>query len=252
MSRQLRLARYASSLLAARQESLHAQYNEQRRLIEQHELRELTAKAEMRAFQAQINPHFLFNTLNVLANLIHDNPQRAERVTEQLAEVFRYILESTQREWVSVEEEIGFLQAYVDIETARFGKRLRPHWSLDPAAARLPIVPMLLQPLVENAVRHGIGPALEGGDLWINATLQNDQLVLQVQDSGIGMSGRSTGAGSGVGLSNVRERVHRCYGVEADLVLSPREPHGTCATLLLPIEKGDMAFSPGIRKGASR
>ena len=171
MSRQLRLARSAALQLAAQQEWLHGRDNERRRLVERHQMRELTAKAEMRALQAQINPHFLFNTLNVLANLIQDNPERAERLTEQLAEVFRYALESTRREWVSLEEEVRFLQAYLDIERARFGERLRHHWSLEPAAAKIPIVPMLLQPLVENAVRHGIAPALQGGDLWVIAKL---------------------------------------------------------------------------------
>lgn len=235
MSRQLRLARSAALQLSAQQEWLRSQDNETRRLIEQHELRELTAKAEMRALQAQINPHFLFNTLNVLANLIQDNPERAERVTEQLADVFRYLLESTRHEWVSLEEEVRFLRAYLDIETARFGERLRHHWSLDAVVGRIPIVPMLLQPLVENAVHHGIAPAIEGGDVWIEAKLHKGQLVLQVEDSGVGISARPSQPGFGVGLNNVRDRLCRCYGEGAELVLEGREPRGTRATLLLPV-----------------
>jgi signal transduction histidine kinase len=244
MSRQLRLARSAALLLAAQQEWLRSQDNERRRLMEQHELRELTARAEMRALQAQINPHFLFNTLNVLANLIQDNPERAERVTEQLAEVFRYVLESTRREWVSLEEEVRFLKAYLDIETTRFGERLRHHWNLDPIAAKARIVPMLLQPLVENAVRHGITPSPEGGDLWIDAKVHNSStLVLQVEDSGVGISARSSRPGCGVGLNNVRERLSRCYGAEAKLVIEPRDPKGTRATLFLPVEAAGATIS---------
>ena len=245
MSRQLRLARSAALLLAAQQEWLHGQDNERRRLIEQHKLRELTARAEMRALQAQINPHFLFNTLNVLANLIQDSPERAERVTEQLAEVFRYVLESTRREWVSLEEEVRFLQAYLDIECTRFGERLRHHWNLDPIAAKVRIVPMLLQPLVENSVRHGIAPSPEGGDLWIDAKVHNSsRLVLQVEDSGVGISARSSRAGFGVGLNNVRERLSRCYGPGAELVMEARDPKGTRATLVLPVEGVGATTSP--------
>jgi LytS/YehU family sensor histidine kinase len=224
-------------LLATQKEWLRGQDNERRRLIEQHKLRELTARAEVRALQAQINPHFLFNTLNVLANLIQDNPQRAERVTEQLAEVFRYALESTRRERVSLEEEVRFLQAYLEIETTRFGKRLRHHWNVDATAAKVSIVPMLLQPLVENAVRHGIAPSPEGGDLWIDAKLHSgSKLVLQVEDSGVGISARSSKPGFGVGLSNVRERLCRCYGTGAELLMEAREPIGTRATLFLPVD----------------
>lgn len=186
--------------------------------------------------QAQINPHFLFNTLNVLANLISDNPERAEQVTEQLAEVFRYALEATRREWVSLEEEVRFLRAYLDIESARFGARLRHHWNLDPAAVNLLIAPMLLQPLVENAVRHGIAPALQGGDLWIEARLRDGRLMLQVDDSGVGFSTGSSKPGFGVGLNNVRERLCRSYGQQARLLMEAREPMGTRAILWLPLE----------------
>ena len=236
MSRQLRLARSAALQLAVQQEWLHNQDKERRRLVEQHQLRELTARAEMRALQAQINPHFLFNALNVLANLIQDDPDGAERVTEQLAEVFRYSLESTRREQVSLEEEVRFLQAYLEIERARFGERLRHHWSVDSAAAGVSIVPMLLQPLVENAVRHGIAPALQGGDVWVSARLDGKQLVLQVEDNGIGLSANSSKPGFGLGLSNVRERLFRCYGASAGFVMEARKPGGTRATLCLPLE----------------
>jgi signal transduction histidine kinase len=251
MSRQLRLARSAALQLAAQQERLQSQDKERRRMVERHELRELTARAEMRALQAQINPHFLFNTLNVLANLIQDSPERAERLIEQLAEVFRYALESTRREWVSLEEEVRFLQAYLDIESARFGDRLRHHWSLEPSASKIQIAPMLLQPLVENAVRHGIAPALQGGELWIRVKLDANQLVLEVEDSGVGISAGSSKPGFGVGLNNVKERLRRCYGRGAELVLEARRPEGTCATLFLPAGAATAA-SPSPRLEVSR
>jgi signal transduction histidine kinase len=241
MSRQLRLARSAALQVAAQLEWLRGRDSEHRRLVEQHELREVTARAEVRALQAQINPHFLFNALNALANLIQESPDRAERVTEQLAEVFCYALESTRRERVSLDEEVRFLQAYLDIEQARFGERLRHHWSLDPEAAKIQIAPMLLQPLVENAVRHGIAPSLQGGDVWVSAWLTGKELVFQVEDSGVGIAADSSKSGFGVGLNNVRERLLRCYGGSATLLLEPRKPQGTRATLSLPLEAGWVA-----------
>ena len=241
MSRQLRLARTAALQIAAQQERLYRQASERRRLVEQHELGELTARAEMRALQAQINPHFLFNSLNVIANLIHDHPERAERLTEQLAEIFRYALESTRRERVSLGDEVHFLQCYLEIERARFGERLRYHCSLDAGAASICIAPMLLQPLVENAVRHGIAPALAGGDLWINARLVDGCLVVEVEDSGVGLQNCSSKPGKGVGLNNVKARILRCYGESAQLRLEARHPMGTRAMLVLPTESATPA-----------
>jgi hypothetical protein len=144
MSRQQRIARTAALQLAAHHHQLA-----------QLELKELTARAQVHALQAQINPHFLFNTLNVLASLIHSDPQKAEMVTEELADVFRYALESTRQEWVTLDDELHFLEAYLGIKKARFDERLRFSFDVDPSLRSMKIPPMILQPLVENAVKHG-------------------------------------------------------------------------------------------------
>ncbi len=223
MSRQLQLARTAVLQLAGHHHQLS-----------QHELRELTARAQMQALQAQINPHFLFNTLNVLANLIHTNPEKAERITEELAEIFRYALESTRSEWVSLEDELRFLESYLEIEKARFEERLAYFFEIDPAVRSLKIPPMILQPLVENAVKHGISPKLEGGEVRVTARADADRLVIVVDDSGVGHRTKSRQRGSGIGLNNVRARLEHVYGDAGTLQLQERSPAGTRALLVLP------------------
>lgn len=223
MSRQLRLVRTAALQLATHHHQLT-----------QHQLRELTARAQMRALQAQINPHFLFNTLNVLANLIHTNTAKAEHVTEELAEIFRYALESTRVEWVRLEDELRFLESYLEIEKARFEERLAYSFEVDENLRSLRIPPMILQPLVENAIKHGISPKVEGGEVRITGQLESDRLQLIVEDTGAGHLNRSRQRGSGIGLTNVRERLQHVYGDAGSLKLEELSPAGTRAVLVLP------------------
>jgi len=223
MSRQQRIARTAALQLAAHHHQLV-----------QHELKETTARAQVRALQAQINPHFLFNTLNVLASLIHSDPEKAERVTEELAEIFRYALESTRFEWVTLGDEIKFLQAYLDIEKARFDDRLRYMFNVDASMRCINIPPMILQPLVENAIRHGIGQLLEGGEVRIHARSAQDSIVITVEDTGTGTRSLKRHGGSGIGLANVRERLNHIYGESASFRLEEITEGGMRAVLVLP------------------
>jgi signal transduction histidine kinase len=227
MSRQLSVLRTAALQLAAHHHQLR-----------QHEMRELTARAQMRALQAQINPHFLFNTLNVLASLIDSDPRKAERVTIELADIFRYALESTRLEWVTLDDELRFLEAYLEIEKARFNERLVYSIQIDGQLRSMKIPPMILQPLVENAVRHGIGSKLEGGEIRIAAYEKGSGISLTVEDTGIGMNGASRHRGTGIGLTNVRERLKHVYGDEANLQLESIQPSGTRAVVALPPTNG--------------
>jgi hypothetical protein len=225
MSRQLRIARTAALQLAAHHHQLH-----------QHQLRELTARAEIRALRAQINPHFLFNTLNVLANLIHSNPAKAERVTEELSGIFRYALESTRVEWVALNDELEFLESYLAIEKARFEERLSYSFAVDEETRSLKIPPMILQPLVENAVKHGIAPEVNGGNVKVSGQAMSDYFLIEVADTGAGRNGsrRQSHQGTGIGLKNVRERLMQVYGEAAMLKLEDIDSGGTRATLILP------------------
>jgi signal transduction histidine kinase len=230
MSRQLQLARTSALQIAAQHQRLKREESERQSLVEKHELRETTALAQMRALQAQINPHFLFNTLNTLAALIDSNPEKAEHVTEDLADVFRYALESTRKERVTLDDEVKFLESYLAIEKARFAARLSYSFDVDDAARNLSIPPMILQPLVENAVRHGIGQKIEGGEVRVRARVNAGRLTLRVEDTGVGFGGERPG---GVGLTNTRDRLRHAYGDAAEFRIERLEPEGTTMVITL-------------------
>src|SRR5262245_51608248 len=195
---------------------------------------EVTSRAPNRALEAQIRPQFLFNTLNVLSNLIHTDPRKAEDLTEELATVFRYTLDATRTEWVSLEDELRFVTSYLQIEKARFEGRLRYQIQLDQQTKDVRIPPMILQPLVENAVRHGIASRIEGGIVRLSAKLSAGRLVLMVEDSGSGLKTGDNSDRHGIGLKNVSDRLKHIYHDEAMLRLSALEPAGTRVTLTLP------------------
>jgi LytS/YehU family sensor histidine kinase len=238
MSRHLRLGQTTALQLAAQYERVIREEFERQQLISQHELRELTSNAQIRALQAQIRPHFLFNTLNVLSNLIHADPRKAEDLTEELASVFRYTLEATSKEWVPLEDELRFVTSYLRIEKARFERRLSYLIDMEPQTETVRIPPMILQPVVENAVRHGIASRIEGGVVRLSARLSDGQLALVVEDSGSGLKAEDNSDRRGIGLKNVRDRLKHIYRGEAMLRLSVLEPVGTRVTLTLP------TFSP--------
>jgi signal transduction histidine kinase len=188
---------------------------------EQH-LRLLAGRAELRALRAQINPHFLFNALNAIAGLIPDQPQLADETVEQLAQVFRYTLRKSEKEWVRLDEEVEFAAAYLRVEQARFGARLRVEFDVDAAAGGVQIPAMSIQPLIENAVKHGVS-AVEGrGTVRLSVRLGGGALSIEVLDNGPGFpAGFSLASaesnGTGHGLRNVAERLRGYYGDSAQL-----------------------------------
>ena len=204
----------------------------QRRLNEvEREKREV--EAHLRLLQAQIEPHFLFNTLANVSSLIEVDAVQARRLLERLNDWLRVALARTRSESATLGDELTLLENYLQILQMRFGTRLR--WQIEAAEATRAIKfpPMLLQPLVENAIRHGIEPKLGGGQLKISATIELGVLRLRVDDDGAGF-GDKTG-GSGAGLENIRSRLMVLYGSAAKLELETNETGGVSSILEIPI-----------------
>ena len=171
------------------------------------------ASARLAELQSRIRPHFLFNTLNTALALVQVDPRQAETVLEDLAELFRVALADTGVA-VTLDEEIALAQRYLAIEQLRFGQRLAVEWDLDPAAAAAPLPPLVLQPLVENAVRHGIEPALAGGRIVVRTRAVRGMAEVLVSNTLPEEPGRP---GSGIALANVAERLRLLHDVAASL-----------------------------------
>jgi signal transduction histidine kinase len=204
------------------------------------ELGDLAATAQLAALRAQINPHFLFNSLNSIAQLIHVDPTKAEACVERLAEIFRYLLNRAEQDFVPLAEELQMTNAYLEIERARFDERLRVETVIDPEALRRLIPNLVLQPLVENAVKHGLSRKVGPGTLRIAARLDGDVLTLVVGDDGIGMSSTVLAHvyERGVGLRNLRARLERLYGPAHLPEITSTPGGGTRVELRLPASQG--------------
>jgi two-component system sensor histidine kinase AlgZ len=210
---------------------------EEVRLVEAR-LREEAARAQLAALQARINPHFFFNTLNTIASLLEDDIEAAEEVLHRLAGLFRYAFKASDTAAVALSEELAFTRDYLAIERARFGDRLQVEWDIDPDSEQVPIPGLLLQPLVENAVGHGIAPRVEGGKVLVSSRLVDRTLHLDVVDDGVGIShSQDELVKDGHGLGNVRRRLAAIYGGRGSLsLLNHPGRTGTVARLLLPAD----------------
>jgi sensor histidine kinase YesM len=218
--------------------------------VREERLKALTAQAELTALRAQINPHFLFNTLNTIAALTHTDPAQAEATVERLAEMFRYVLVGSERGLVPLEEELDFVDGYLEIEQARFGERLRVTREVVPEVLGVSVPSLILQPLVENAVRHGQG-ADGSVDLSLRVQSHGDEVVISIADRGPGMPsptpwpppspnvgrGRGLGEGEGHGLRNVDERLRKSFGEAYGLGITANEPRGCVVTVRIPIKR---------------
>jgi hypothetical protein len=191
-------------------------------------------EARIERLREQLQPHLLFNSLNALAELVHADPLRAEALLLRLSALLRRALDGGGRRRVTLAEELSFLDDYLEIQSTLLGGRLRASRSIDTMALRALVPPMLLQPLVENALRHAISPRAEGGSLALEATVAGSTLALAVVDDGPGID---AGARDGVGLGNTRSRLAAEYGGRARLVLDRGPAGGTRATVSLPLER---------------
>jgi two-component system LytT family sensor kinase len=202
------------------------------RLQEQEKLL-MTARVE--ALASQINPHFLFNTLTSISSLIRSQPETARVLIVKLSGLLRRLLRS-QEHFVTLREELEAIDEYLDIETMRFGPRLRVEKQLDPATLDVILPSMLLQPIIENSLKHGLEPKIGEGTLTIRSVRQNGHVIVDVIDNGVGVSPdqASRVKGTGIGLRNVNERLRVIYGSNYQLQLDSVPGEGTCARIVIP------------------
>jgi Histidine kinase/Histidine kinase-, DNA gyrase B-, and HSP90-like ATPase len=201
------------------------------------ELRTELSKAQLTALRMQLNPHFFFNTLHTIGALVRDgNHVGAVEMIEKLGDVLHHVLRTDGDPETPLRDEVEFLRKYLEIEQVRFGDRLRVAWHLDEASESVPVPQLILQPLVENALRHGLSRRARPGSLTIRALVQDEKLELVVADDGVGLpSDFGARASGGVGLANVRARLSRMYGEAARLSLGPGENGGVTARIVLPV-----------------
>lgn len=210
----------------------------QRRLREQErdslELESRLARAQLDALKLQLRPHFLFNALNAIATLVHRDPDKADEMIGALSVLLRRVIELDRTEIATLDEELDLLRAYIQIERIRFGDRLQYVEEIDPVATTAPIPLMLLQPIAENAVRHGIEPLDRPGTLTVRARAMDGRLLVQVEDDGVGAGG-STKAGTGTGLRNAQARLDTIYGAgNTRLQIHNNTPQGVRVCLDIP------------------
>jgi two-component system LytT family sensor kinase len=205
------------------------------------EQKRLVLEARLDALQRQINPHFLFNTLNSIATLIRLRPEQAREMIVKLASILRALLKDHDS-YVPFREELNFTEDYLGIEVMRFGaEKLRVVKEIDPGTLEVPVPSMLLQPLVENSIKHGLEPRISGGTITLRSRFQNGKLVIEVEDDGVGIAperalrtGVLTQDGNGIGMRNVRERLEVLYGDAAEFEITSRPGRGTRVTMQMP------------------
>ena len=200
---------------------------------------ELKSEAELKALQAQINPHFLFNALNTITATCRINPEQSRELLLKLASIFRKTLKRDAKE-TTLEKEIEFCRDYLGIEKVRLGDRLKVDWDLPEKAHEYVIPPFIIQPLVENSIRHGIQPLEDKGKIEIKVQKLNDKLKITVSDNGVGISEEKleklfTEESDRIGLKNIKERINNLYDKKAELDIKSQENKGTEVNITLPI-----------------
>jgi signal transduction histidine kinase len=190
-------------------------------------------QAQLQSLKTQLHPHFLFNTLNAIAELIHEDAGRAERTVTQLSDLLRTTLTRSDANEVTLKEELDFLHNYVDIQQTLLQERLAVRWRISDATLDACVPAMLLQPLVENAIQHGVGPRATGGAIDISTWRHDGDLHITVEDDGVGLTGSAAGS-TGIGLANTRARLRHMYGERHAFTIAARKGGGVGVTLVMP------------------
>ncbi len=207
------------------------------------EQKRLLLEARLDALQRQINPHFLFNTLNSIAALVRSKPELAREMTVKLANILRALLKDHDT-YVPLREELSFTDDYLDIEVVRFGaEKLKVKKEIDPRTLEILVPSILLQPLIENSIKHGLEPRINGGTVTLRSRLEGDRVFIEVADDGVGMGNRPASAlrrtGAGIGMKNVQERLEVLYGAQARFNVVSNPGRGTMVSIEIPVVMPD-------------
>lgn len=196
----------------------------QRKLILEGELRTAALKSELSALKAQLNPHFLYNIFNTISASVPAENEKTRHMIAELSDLFRYQLKASQVEKVPIKEELQFVNKYLALEKERFKERLKIQVDVDEDLMDEMIPPMILQPLVENSIKHGLSSLIDGGEISISIKKKDDKLAFQISDTGIGIKDKSKVFEQGIGLTNTRLRLEKLY--QSKLQLSDNDPQG--------------------------
>jgi two-component system, LytTR family, sensor kinase len=248
---------YAAMVALVHVEELYRRYAERERVTLQLETK--LARAQLEALKIQLQPHFLFNTLNTISALLHRDPEAADRVVTRLGDLLRLSLQHSGRQEVMLRQELEFLERYLEIQQTRFRDRLTVHFDADPEALDALVPTLVLQPLVENAIRHAIEPRAAPVRLEVRARRGNGRLTLEVADDGPGILA-SAGPGaidaaaiprsaSGIGLANTRARLQQLYGAGHRFALANLPAGGLVVTLEIPYRIGNLPTPTPIPHG---
>ena len=201
------------------------------------ELSKLNAQSELSALKAQLNPHFLYNVFNTINAAIPTTAKDARNMVNELSDLFRYQLKASREELVSLKEELDFVRKYLDLEKQRFGKRLHYEIITEKELCEISIPPIIIQPLVENSVKHGISPEIEGGKITIEVKQFDGNLHLSICDNGKGINGKHKEEllKKGVGLFNTNERLLKMYGT--GITIKENLKKGFCVNFTIPVNK---------------
>ena len=196
----------------------------QKKLNLEGELRTTALKSELSALKAQLNPHFLYNVFNTISASVPAKNERTRRMIAELSDLFRYQLKASQVETVPLHEELEFINKYLELEKERFEDRLNIDFDVDKDILNEPIPPMLLQPLVENSIKHGLSSLIEGGSVFVRIKRKDDKLFFEISDTGVGVKDKEAVFNKGIGLTNTKLRLEKLY--QSTLQLSDNSPRG--------------------------
>jgi two-component sensor histidine kinase len=213
----------------------HGRYRE--RELRASQLESQLVQAQLQMLKMQLHPHFLFNTLNAISALMHQDVELADRMVARLGELLRSTLENAGTQEVSLQQELDFIKPYLEIEQARLGPRLTVQMKIAPDVMDARVPNLLLQPLVENAIRHGIAPRSDPGRIEITARRDGDHLTLAVRDDGPGLNGHARNGKKGIGLENTRARLEQLYGPEHRFEVGNAPGRGLLATVVIPLRE---------------